>query len=62
MKTRTLPAWLDDERTLLRYLVSPHEGHAYAEDLIDAVSLITSWALVVIAVLAVFAVVLDALL
>lgn len=64
MKTRalTLPAWLEDERHLLRYLMSPHEGHAYAEDLLDAVSLITSWVLVAISVLAVIGVVSDAML
>jgi hypothetical protein len=51
MKTRalTLPAWVEDEWMLLRYLMSPHEGHAYPEDVIDAISLITSWALIFVA-------------
>jgi hypothetical protein len=64
MKLRAvaLPAWLEDERSLLRYLMSPHDGHAYAEDVLDAVSLITSWVLVAVAVLAVIGVLSDALL
>ena len=36
---------------LLRYLMSPHEGHAYPEDVLDAISLITSWALIAVAAL-----------
>jgi len=61
MKLQALvhPAWVEDERTLLRYLASPHEGHAYPEDLLDAISLITSWVLVGMSVLAVLAVVAD---
>jgi hypothetical protein len=63
MKIRALsiPAWLADEWSLLRYLMSPHDGHAYPEDLLDAISLITSWVLVGMAVLAVLAVVADGL-
>lgn len=51
MKTRALalPAWVEDERALLRYLMSPHDGHAYPEDVIDAISLITSWTLIFVA-------------
>jgi hypothetical protein len=64
MKTRALalPAWVEDERSLLSYLMSPHEGHAYAEDLLDAVSLITSWVLVAVSILAVIGVLSDAIL
>jgi hypothetical protein len=64
MKLRTLviPAWVEDERTLLRYLMSPHDGHAYPEDVLDGISLITSWTLVAVSVLAVVGVVLDAML
>ncbi len=51
MKTRALalPSLLQEECSLCRYLMTPHEGHAYAEDLIDAVSLITSWTLIAVA-------------
>ena len=61
MKSRasTLPAWLEDERSLLEYLVRPHDGHAYPEDLIDAVALMTSWLMVAMAVLAVVAVLVE---
>ena len=63
MKLRThAPAWLEDERVLLRYLMSPHDGHAYPEDVLDGISLITSWALVGISVLAVVGVLVDAIL
>jgi hypothetical protein len=59
LRARTLPAWIEDERRLLRYLVTTHDGHPYVEDLLDAVCLITSWALIAIAVLAVVGVILD---
>ncbi len=51
MKTRALalPSLFQEECSLCRYLMTPHEGHAYAEDLIDAVSLITSWTLIAVA-------------
>ena len=64
MKLRTLvvPDWVEDERTLLHYLMSPHDGHAYPEDVLDGISLITSWTLVAVSVLAVVGVLLDAML
>lgn len=62
MKTRAhaLPAWLEDERALLTYLMSAHDGHAYPEDVIDGISLIASWTLVAISVLSVIGVLIDA--
>ena len=64
MKPRALalPSWVEDERSLLRYLMSPHDGHAYGEELLEAVSLVTSWVLVAISVLAVVGVLSDAIL
>jgi hypothetical protein len=62
LRTLVLPAWVEDERTLLHYLMSPHDGHAYPEDVLDGISLITSWTLVAVSVLAVVGVVLDAML
>ena len=64
MKTKALaiPAWLQDEWALLRYLTRPHEGHSYGEELLEGVSLLTSWALIAISVISVLAVVGDALL
>jgi hypothetical protein len=64
MKSRTyaLPAWVEDERVLLHYLMSPHEGHAYPEDVLDGISLITSWTLVALSMLAVVGVLVDAML
>ena len=58
MKTRALalPSLLEEECSLCRYLMSPHDGHAYAEDVIDAISLITSWTLAAVAALAVLTV------
>ncbi len=58
MRTRALalPALFEEECSLCRYLMTPHDGHAYAEDLIDAVSLITSWTLIFVAVAAALAV------
>jgi hypothetical protein len=61
-RTHALPAWLEDERVLLNYLMSPHDGHAYPEDVLDGISLITSWTLVSISVLAVVGVLVDAML
>ena len=63
MKTKALavPAWLHDEWVLLRHLTSVHEGHPYAEELLEGISLLTSWALVAISVLGVIAVLADAL-
>jgi hypothetical protein len=45
-RTYSLPAWVQAERTLMAYFARPHEGHPYAEDLIDAVSLMTAWLMV----------------
>ena len=58
MTTRALalPALFEEECSLCRYLMSPHDGHAYAEDVIDAISLITSWTLAAVAALAVLTV------
>lgn len=61
-RTHALPAWLEDERVLLNYLMSPHDGHAYPEDVLDGISLITSWTLVAISVFAVVGVLVDAML
>jgi len=61
-RTGALPAWVEDERVLLNYLMSPHDGHAYPEDVLDGISLITSWTLVAISVLAVVGVLVDAML
>ena len=64
MHTRLFGArsWLAGERSLLQYLVTPHDGHPYAEDLLDAICLITSWALVIFSVLGVIGVIADGLL
>jgi hypothetical protein len=61
LHARTLPAWIEDERRLLRYLVTTHTGHPYLEDLLDAICLITSWVLIAGAVLAVVGVIADVL-
>jgi len=61
-RTHALPAWLEDERVLLNYLMSAHDGHAYPEDVLDGISLITSWTLVAISVFAVVGVLIDAML
>ncbi|HEX6975538.1 MAG TPA: hypothetical protein VF147_14130 [Vicinamibacterales bacterium] len=60
-KAHALPVWLEDERSLLEYLVNPHDGHAYAEDLLDAVALLTSWVMVSMSVLLVAGVLLEGL-
>jgi hypothetical protein len=62
LRTHALPAWVEGERVLLHYLMSPHEGHAYPEDVLDGISLITSWTLVAISVVAVVGVLVDAIL
>jgi len=59
-KAVVVPAWVQDEWALLRYLTSAHEGHQYAEELLEGISLLTSWALVAISIVAVFAVIADA--
>ena len=63
MKSRSIvwPAWVEDERSLMDYLARPHEGHAYAEDLIDAVALVASWVMVATSVVAVAIVVAEAM-
>jgi hypothetical protein len=45
-RTYALPAWVQAERTLMAYLVRPHDGHTYAEDLIDAIALLAAWVIV----------------
>lgn len=60
IKALAVPAWVQDEWTLFRYLTSTHEGHPYGEELLEAISLLTSWALVVFSVFSVLAVILDA--
>ncbi|HEY7056973.1 MAG TPA: hypothetical protein VH458_10625 [Vicinamibacterales bacterium] len=64
MKFRSLalPAWVKDEQLLLRYLMSPHAGHSYTEDVLDAICLITSWVLIAVSILTVMGVVVDAVL
>jgi hypothetical protein len=63
MKTKALavPAWIEEEWSLFRYLTSPHDGHPYGEELLEGISLLTSWALVALSVLSVVAVIADAL-
>ena len=65
LRSMAIPAWIpaliDDERSLIRYLMSKHEGHPYAEDVLDGVCLLTSWALIAIALLAVVGVAIDAI-
>jgi hypothetical protein len=61
-KAAVVPAWVQDEWALLRYLMSAHDGHQYAEELLEGISLLTSWALVAISVIAVVAVIADAFL
>jgi hypothetical protein len=60
-KAHALPVWIEDERSLLAYLARPHHGHAYAEDLLDAVALMTSWVLVGMSVMLVLGVLADGL-
>jgi hypothetical protein len=58
----SMPAWIEDERRLMDYLVHPHAGHPYVEDLIDAVALMTLWLMVATSLLLVVLVVVDAVL
>jgi hypothetical protein len=62
MKAVAVPAWVKDEWDLLRYLTHPHDGHQYAEELLEGISLLTSWVLVAISILSIIAVVTDAVL
>jgi hypothetical protein len=59
-KAEAVPAWIQDEWALLRYLMSAHDGHQYAEELLEGISLLTSWALIAISLLAILAVLADA--
>ena len=59
-KARSLPEWLVDELDLLAYLTATHPGHLYSTDLLEAIALVTSWLLVVGAILGVFAVLINA--
>jgi hypothetical protein len=52
---------MENQRSLLAYLVRPHDGHAYMEDLIDAVALLTSWVMVGMSAVLVLGVLLDGL-
>jgi hypothetical protein len=63
MKTRTtvIPPWVEEERMFLRYLMSPHDGHAYPEDVLDGICLIFSWVLVGVSVACVLVVIADAI-
>lgn len=62
MKTKALavPAWVEAEWTMFRYLTSTHDGHPYGEELLEAISLLTSWALVAFSIFSILAVVVDA--
>ncbi len=60
-KAHALPVWLERERRLLAYLVRPHVGHSYSEDLLDAVALLTSWMMVGMSAFLVLGVLLEAL-
>jgi hypothetical protein len=59
-RTLAVPAWVKDEQMLLSYLMSPHEGHPYPEDVLDAICLITSWVLIAVSVVTVAGVLVDA--
>lgn len=61
MKAIAVPAWVRDEWALLAYLTSAHDGRPYAEELLEGISLLTSWVLVVISMVSVIAVLADAL-
>lgn len=61
LRTLSLPAWVEEERIFLGYLMSPHEGHAYPEDVLDGICLITGWVLALISVASVLAVIVDGL-
>ena len=64
MKTRALalPSLFEEECSLCRYLMSPHAGHAYPEDVIDGISLIASWTLFFVAAVSVLSVLATGLL
>ena len=59
-KAVVVPAWVQDEWSLLKYLTSAHEGHQYAEELLEGISLLTSWTLIAISIIGVIAVIADA--
>jgi hypothetical protein len=56
-----LPAFIDDERRLLTYLVTPHPGHPHSEEMLDALCLITSWILIAVSIAAVVGVIAKAI-
>lgn len=60
-KAVVVPAWVQGEWALLRYLTSAHEGHQYAEELLEGIGLLFSWALVAISVISIVAVLADAI-
>jgi hypothetical protein len=62
MKATAVPAWIKDEWALLSYLTHAHDGHPYAEELLEGISLLTSWVLVVISIVSIVAVLGDAIL
>jgi hypothetical protein len=62
MKALVIPAWLADEWALLRYLMRAHDGHPYGEELLEGISLLTSWALIALSIVSVIAVIADAVL
>jgi hypothetical protein len=62
MKGVAVPGWVKEEWALLGYLTNAHDGHPYAEELLEGISLLTSWVLVVISIVSVIAVIGDALL
>jgi hypothetical protein len=61
LRIHALPAWIEDERSLLAYLVCPHDGHCYPEDLIDAVALMAAWVMAGISFLLVLGVLAEGL-
>lgn len=60
LRTLALPGWIEEERVFLVYLMSPHDGHAYPEDVLDGISLITGWVLALVSVLCVIGVIIEA--
>ena len=60
LRILAVPAWVRDEQMLLSYLMSPHLGHPYPEEMLDAICLITSWILIAVSVLAVVGVLVEA--
>jgi len=61
-KLLALPAWVEEERHFLMYLMTQHDGHAYPEDVLDGICFITGWVLALVSVLVVVGVIVDALL